>query len=108
MDTQMTAIDPPRLHKLKCEAPHFGNMVNGTKACEVRLNDRNYQVGDFLLLMEVVPDREGAAVTMLRDPQPTGNEVLVQVTHVLPGGKYGIDSQHVVLSIQRTAQVPTR
>lgn len=98
MTVSATEQAPPRLHKLKCEAPHFGAVVNRSKRNEVRLNDRNYRTGDFLLLCEVIPREEGT-------PEPTGREVLTQVTHVLPGGSYGIDSQHVVLSIEVVADI---
>lgn len=48
-----------KLHKLKTEQPHFSNVKyhdgkveNYFKKFEIRKNDRNYQVGDLLLLLE--------------------------------------------------------
>lgn len=37
-------------HLLKCEQPHFDNLKAGIKTLELRKNDRNYQVGDGLIL----------------------------------------------------------
>ncbi len=39
-------------HKLKTIQPFFGDVKSGKKIFEIRLNDRNYQEGDTLLLME--------------------------------------------------------
>lgn len=35
-------------HKLKIEKEYLLNLLNGRKKSEVRLNDRDYQVGDIL------------------------------------------------------------
>lgn len=39
-------------HDLKLQYPHFDDVENGTVKCQVRLNDRDYKVGDLLLLRE--------------------------------------------------------
>lgn len=37
-------------HELKTLPPFFEKVVSGEKTFEVRVNDRDYQAGDFLLL----------------------------------------------------------
>lgn len=37
-------------HELKCEAEFFDAVERGDKTFEIRRNDRNYQVGDTILL----------------------------------------------------------
>jgi len=40
------------LHELKTVDPFFNDVWRGYKRFEIRKNDRNFQVGDFLLLRE--------------------------------------------------------
>ena len=44
------------VHKLKTWPEYFQAVKNGTKTFEIRKNDRNYQVGDILVLQEYVPE----------------------------------------------------
>jgi hypothetical protein len=81
---------PRQLHELKCIPPHFQHVVDGTKRFEVRLNDRDYQLGDLLDLQEYVPATEAF----------TGRSCLTMVTYVLKGGQYGIHDAYVVLGIK--------
>lgn len=37
-----------RVHELKIERCYLENILNGRKKAEIRLNDRDYQVGDML------------------------------------------------------------
>lgn len=91
----------PVYHALKCNRIHFEDVLNNTKRAEVRRNDRNYLAGDILRLMEV---QDAEAMPLL-----TGRETLVRITHVLPGGQYGIDTSYVVLSIEPFAEhLPAR
>jgi ASC-1-like (ASCH) protein len=39
-------------HELKLETDYFGSVFAGLKTFEIRFNDRNYQVGDTLVLRE--------------------------------------------------------
>lgn len=38
------------VHLLKIKPMYYKPLVNGEKRCEVRYNDRGYQVGDLLVL----------------------------------------------------------
>lgn len=44
------------IHNLKILSEHFWPVVSDEKKAEVRLNDRNYHVGDFLRLQEWNPE----------------------------------------------------
>ncbi len=43
------------LHRLKCWRSNFLDIVDGKKPFEVRVNDRDYRVGDILELWEWFP-----------------------------------------------------
>ena len=42
----------PVVHYLKCRVLFYQDIVSGLKTFEIRQNDRNYQVGDILMLRE--------------------------------------------------------
>jgi hypothetical protein len=64
----------------------------------VRRNDRDFRVGDWLLLQEYEPDRE----------RYTGRILYVELTYVLEGGQFGIESGFVVLGFRRRGPRPVR
>lgn len=39
-------------HELKCDTKYFVRVQTGQKTFEIRKNDRNFQVGDYLILRE--------------------------------------------------------
>ena len=61
-------------HDLEISPRFFGDIVSGEKRCEIRRNDRDYRVGDLLLLREY--DQKGGG-------RYTGQSVLVRVTHIV-------------------------
>ena len=75
-------------HKLKIKSEHYINVINGTKTAEIRYNDRNYQVGDILILNEI--DENGVF---------TGKNCAVIVTHVLDDNQY-LQTGYVMLSFR--------
>ena len=74
-------------HSLKIKSEHYINIINGTKTAEIRCNDRNYQVGDILILNEI--DEHSNF---------TGNSCQVVVTHILDDSEY-FKTGYVMLSI---------
>lgn len=74
-------------HQLKTDPDAFHLLWNGKKRFECRLADRPFASGDVLCLQEFLPDG-----------RYTGREVLIAVLSVWPGGKYGIEPTHVVMS----------
>lgn len=73
-------------HRLKIKSEHFSAVINNTKTAEIRYNDRNYQVGDILILNEI--DENGIF---------TGNKCVVTVTHILDNNQY-LQTGYVMLS----------
>lgn len=68
-------------HKLKCHPKFFLPLKTGDKTLEIRKNDRNFKVGDILILEEWDP---GFNPKLGKVRGYTGNVVRRQVTHVLP------------------------
>lgn len=81
----------PRLsttHDLKVVPPYFDDVVSGRKKFEVRKNDRDFRVNDYLVLREYIEDKY------------TGNNVGAFVKYVLHGPAFGIEEGYVVMSIE--------
>lgn len=76
-----------KLHVLKTLNPYFDDVFHRRKDFEVRKNDRNFQVGDRVQLIESVPDGR---------PQ---RYVIKDIRYILYGGQFGIDQDYVVLGL---------
>lgn len=77
-------------HDLKIHEQPFNDLLSGAKTCEVRNNDRGFQVGDTVQLHEI-------ADTF------TGRVMVRKITHVQTG--YGLPDGLCVLSY---AQLPSQ
>ena len=77
------------IHALKIKKRFFEPVNLGYKQFEVRLNDRDYKVGDFLALNEVDEDEDY-----------TGRSVLVFVDYILNDPNYCKDG-YIVMSIKK-------
>lgn len=69
-----------RNHELKIEPKYFERVVGNEKKFEIRLNDRDFQAGDGLVIKEYL------------NGVYTGRELLCSITYVLmnvPGLKKG-------------------
>ena len=77
------------IHQLKTWPEPFAAVVDGGKTCELRKNDRDYKVGDVLILQEWNPDTK----------EYTGNEEVAHVTHIIRGGEFGLPPDLCVMSI---------
>lgn len=84
------------VHWLKCDPEPFQRVARQVKTLEIRLNDRNYQAGDLLVLQE--HDR-------IDEPQGvySGEWVLVRVLDVYEGHP-GLTPGYAALSTQWLAQ----
>lgn len=80
MSTESLNPITPKEHDLKIWSRHFEAVISGKKKAELRKNDRNFQVGDTLLLREVT------------EPQCeyTGRKTYVTVTHIIKGGEMDV------------------
>ncbi len=78
-------------HELKTQPEFFQAVLDGTKRFELRRNDRDFRVGDELLLLEYNPSPHGC------DPY-TGRKTKVRVTFILDC-YVGLAQTYVCLSI---------
>jgi len=78
-----------RVHELKTWPPYFAAVKRGEKPFEIRKNDRDYRVGDWLRLLEWLPAMECY----------TGEEHEAQITYMLDGGSFGLESGFCVLGL---------
>jgi hypothetical protein len=81
-------------HELKAWPEHYAAIDSGVKTCELRVNDRPYQVGDVLLLREWEPGFQGALSFGY-----TGKQLRVRVTHILSGGPW-LAPSYIAMSIR--------
>src|SRR5699024_985182 len=57
-------------HNIKIKPEYIKEVAKGKKTIEIRKNDRNYQVGDKIILMEF----DGQTYT--------GNEIVAEITYI--------------------------
>lgn len=82
------------IHVLKTWTAYFEAVADGRKTFEIRKNDRNYQVGDTLILRDWDPN-EG---------EYTGRRIEVEVTYVTDGGTLGcLTEGYVCMSIRKVS-----
>lgn len=78
-----------KIIELKILPEHFADVKRGTKKSELRYNDRNYAVGDILILRE------------WKDGEYTKRRVCVVITHILQNCGFGLLDGWAILSIKR-------
>lgn len=78
------------VHSLKTWPQYFSAILARFKTYEIRKNDRDFQVGDELVLKEWDPQTQ----------RYSGREVTVTVTYMTKGGQWGIPEGICVLAIQ--------
>lgn len=66
------------IHALKIEPNYFGDIIDGKKAFEIRENDRNFKVGDYLALNELDDSRTGYS----------GRSVLTRITYIVDDERF--------------------
>lgn len=77
-----------KIHELKIWPEHFAGIEAHTKRAEIRLNDRDFKVGDILKLNEYDPDRQ----------KMTGIYRERVILHIIDGAD-GLAEGFVVLSL---------
>lgn len=75
-------------HFLKTESEHFNAVRVGSKKAEVRKNDRDFRVGDVVVLVEI----DGRK-------RQTGHYLIAEITHLLTDHRY-IRTGFVMLSLR--------
>lgn len=76
-------------HNLKIWPEFLDDLVMRRKKFEVRKNDRNFQVGDHLILQVWNPETE----------EYDGRFVSYDITYILEGGQFGIEDGYVCMSL---------
>lgn len=74
------------IHKLKIHPKYFKEVCTGKKSFEIRKNDRNFKVGDILLLQEFYPDTQ----------EYTGRVVQRKITYITD---YAQQGDYVIMAI---------
>lgn len=77
-----------RVHELKIWPEYFSLHCRGLKTFEIRNNDRNFQVGDSLVLKEYFPELN----------QYSGRSIIKPVKDIFEGGKLGLEPGFVIIS----------
>ena len=80
-----------KVHELKCWRAPFAAVKAGTKTHEVRKNDRDFVVGDELLLREYDPSTGAYSGACQR----------VIVTYISDAGTFGLPPDLCVMSIRK-------
>lgn len=76
-------------HELKVRSEYYQAIANKIKTFEVRKNDRDFKVGDYLILEEWDPETK----------KYTGNRMDASIDYILRDGEFGIKKDYVVMSI---------
>ena len=76
------------IHTVKCDSDFFHALKCGDKTFELRRNDRDYRVGDYLAVNEVTEVRDEEMSLYLKVPAVykkvfSGDSLLFRITYVL-------------------------
>lgn len=93
-----------RTHELKTLPEPFTAVLEGRKRYEIRVNDRDFKVGDELHLAEWDP---GPLKFPTRPQGYTGRECTVRVTYMTPGGQWGLPANVCVMSLEAATRLET-
>lgn len=100
-------------HALKTVNPEYYAVLAGRKTFELRKNDRNFKVGDRVVLMEW----ENNQLTRMQklsnwiaarfpfcvyypEGNYTGRQITAKISYVLRGGKWGLRNGYVILQLE--------
>jgi ASC-1-like (ASCH) protein len=72
-------------HELKIEPQYFKEIISGKKKFELRKNDRNFQVGNILILKDVFD---------------SGKCYHAHVTSIIHGPIFGLEEGYCIMSIE--------
>lgn len=82
------------LHQLKIEREYIQKIIDGVKTYEIRKNDRDFHVGDYLALNEITDH----ACDSNGDRKETGDFILVRVIDIFSDARF-VKEEYVVMSI---------
>jgi hypothetical protein len=77
-----------KIIEVKILPEYFNPVLSGLKTCELRKDDRDYNVGDLLILRE------------WKDGAYTGRRLCTKITYILRGCGYGLADGYAILCIK--------
>lgn len=80
-------------HTVKITKQYFVKLLSKEKTFELRKNDRNYKVGDVIILKEI--DYYDLKLSFNR-----GREVKAEITYILKGPVYGLEAGYCIMAIK--------
>lgn len=86
-----------KIHELKTDANVFDQVADRWKGFEIRFNDRDFKIGDYLLLKKT-----SYTGTEMKAGKPLiylGQELLVRVRYIMHGPQYGLAEKWVIMAI---------
>ena len=84
-------VNENNTHELKILPQYFDDVASGKKSFEIRKADRDFKVGDFLILKEW----EGGMYT--------GRAVVAKVDYIYQGdGSYGLSEEYCILGLLKS------
>jgi hypothetical protein len=86
-----------KLHKLKLETKYYQDVISGKKTFEIRKNDRNFQIGDYVEFTEVVYANDPLEIETGRVSDQ------YMITYIFDGGQgvqFGLSNGFCVLQIK--------
>ena len=75
----------------------FKAIKKGRKTCDLRLDDRNFQIGNIILFQEFNPGMGEGDV----QAHFTGETIGRIITHIQVGDLFGLAKEYVCLSLKR-------
>lgn len=84
-------------HTLKILPEYFNAVLAGRKTFEFRYNDRDFKVGDKVILQEFLPTNH---YNSKHANTYTGAEIQARITYVLPLNLFIEDSKYCIFSIK--------
>ena len=89
-------------HRLKLNNRYFDAVANGIKTFEIRRNDRDYKVGDTLVMKEVNDDGKRLTYADNNLGMNLDYEIKVAVTYILTHEDFpkGIPEGYIAMSIR--------
>jgi hypothetical protein len=82
------------VHELKAWPPSYLHIAEGRKTFDYRRDDRDFQEGDTVVLLEWDP----------KVPAYTGRHCRKQICHITRGGQYGIPEGFCILGLTRKGE----
>lgn len=92
-------VTEPVTHWLKTWPDVFDAVWDGRKTFEVRLNDRNYQVGDQVRLVKYDPESGRYLHDQQATHQTTADSITLVIPYILNAENFGLKPGYVAFSI---------